>query len=109
MAKLICESCLEAADEEVSPDISSVREMTQFLVDMGADIADHLCDQIESDGDIQCVCACHPHKMRLQRKSAYWSGKAKALTPDVIAETYRKLWTTPTHNYLGRDGKPLVG
>ena len=106
MVRLVCESCLGAADEEVSPDISSVREMSSFMVDMGADIADHLCDQLESNGDIQCACACHPHKMRLPTKSAYWAGKNKDLTPAEMEALHRE---THPHQYLGRDGKPLVG
>lgn len=104
MAVAVCESCLEVADEEVAPDISSVREMSSLMIDMGAELADHLCDQIESDGDIQCACACHPRK-----RSAVWRGKAKDLTPEAIQETYQALWSTPRHNYLDTDGKPLVG
>ena len=84
MVRLVCESCLGAADEEVSPDISSVREMSSFMVDMGADIADHLCDQLESNGDIQCACACHPPIL------TKWSGKNKELTPEVITQMYNQ-------------------
>jgi hypothetical protein len=93
----VCESCLQAADEEVSPNISSVREMSEFMVDMGADVSDHLCDQLESGGDIQCACACHPVRL-----FASWKGKAKDLTFDVVADVYNR-------TRLDRNGKPMVG
>jgi hypothetical protein len=73
----------------------------KIMREMGADIADHLCDEMESDGDIQCACACHPRK-----RSASWLGKVKDLTPEVVETVHRK---THPHQYLGRDGKPLVG
>ena len=99
MAK-VCESCLEVAEEEGAEE----EEASMLMRTMGADVADHLCDQIESDGDVQCACACHPRK-----RSASWQGKAKDFTPAVVEETYRKLWSTSGHDYLGTDGKPLVG
>jgi hypothetical protein len=96
----VCESCIMAAEDEGVPE----GEEESTMRNMGYMVGDHLCDQIESDGDIQCRCSCHP---RHERRS--WRGKSKDFTPEVIEETYRKLWTTPAHNYLGRDGKPLVG
>ena len=94
MANLVCETCIEALEEEGVPEGAEA----SMAIDMGADIADHLCDQIESDGDIQCACACHPRK-----RSITWRGKAKDFTPEVVAEVYRNA------TKLGRDGKPLVG
>ena len=105
MVRLVCESCLEAADEEVSPDISSVREMSSFMVDMGADIADHLCDQIESNGEIRCACACHPR----HQGSASWRGKNEHFTPAVVERVYHYSKDGFPEAKLGRDGKPLVG
>jgi hypothetical protein len=93
-APKVCESCIEAIEEEGVPEGTEAT----MAVDMGADIADHLCDQLESNGDIQCACACHPSKR--------WRGKNKDLTSEVLESVYRK---TPPHQYLGRDGKPLVG
>jgi hypothetical protein len=79
----VCDSCIEALEEEGAPEGAEA----QMAVEMGADIADHLCDEIESDGDIRCTCACHPRK-----RSASWSGKAKDFTPKVVEETYRKVY-----------------
>ena len=100
MVVAVCDSCLMIAEEEGVPE----GEESMVMREMGSEVADHLCDQIESDGDIQCACACHPRK-----RSASWRGKAKDLTPEAIQETYQALWSTPRHNYLDTDGKPLVG
>ena len=54
----VCDSCIMAAEEEGVPE--GAEEM--MMREMGGEIADHLCDQIESDGDIQCACSCHPSK-----------------------------------------------
>ena len=80
-----CDSCLDAAMDEGVPEGEE-----NILFDMGADIADHLCDQIESDGDIVCRCACHPDSKRNLPRYVPWSGKVKDLTPDVVAQAYQK-------------------
>ena len=77
----VCESCLMIAEEEGVPE----GEESMVMREMGGELADHLCDQIESDGDIQCACACHPRK-----RSGSWRGKARDLTPEVVAEVYRQ-------------------
>ena len=52
----ICDSCLEAAADYGIPDRPS-QEL--LMVELGADIADHLCDQVEArDLGIKCTCAC---------------------------------------------------
>jgi len=120
MANLVCESCIAVADEEMAPDISSLRGMSNLMIQWGADIDDHICDQLESGGDIQCRCACHPMKhtnsdvrpftvgavLEHKKQGAYWAGKRKDLTSEVQEAVHRK---THPHQYLGRDGKPLVG
>lgn len=55
-ASQVCGSCLGAAEEEGLPDRES-QELV--MVEMGADIADHLCDATEApDLDLRCSCAC---------------------------------------------------
>lgn len=52
----VCSSCLAAAEEEGAPDRQS-QELV--MVEMGADIADHLCDAREApDLKLYCACAC---------------------------------------------------
>ena len=52
----VCSSCLAAAEEEGAPDRQS-QELV--MVEMGADIADHLCDAREApDLKLSCACAC---------------------------------------------------
>jgi len=53
----VCASCLEAAVEEGAPD--DLESMTLVMVEMGADVADHLCDAREAPNDAApCLCAC---------------------------------------------------
>ena len=86
----VCESCVEVLEEEGCPEGEEVR----MAMDMGDMIADHLCDQVESNGDILCDCACKPHKKTLAQslpnRSAKWRGQNKNFTPEVVAEVYRK-------------------
>ncbi|KKL11465.1 hypothetical protein LCGC14_2545510, partial [marine sediment metagenome] len=49
-----CESCLEAViDDGADEDIAE-----ECLELMGEDIADHLCDEVETGGEVQCGCPC---------------------------------------------------
>jgi len=51
----VCDSCIDAfIDEGLDEDFP----IELFPLDMGADIADHLCDKWEIDGEIECDCAC---------------------------------------------------
>ncbi len=58
-----CESCLEAAIEEGAGDDIAA----ECLALMGEDIADHLCDEIETDGEVICGCPCKPGAKRRLR------------------------------------------
>ena len=56
---VVCNSCLEAAAAYGIPDRSS-QEL--LMVEMGADLADHLCDVVEARGVVEsCACACRRH------------------------------------------------
>ncbi len=63
-----CESCLEAVmDEGADEDIAA-----ECLDLMGEDIADHLCDEIETDGEVVCRCPCkRTAKRRLRQSVTY--------------------------------------
>ena len=53
----ICDTFLESVAEEFdSDDMLSVQLLIQ---EMGADLPDHLCDRVESDGEIDCSCPGH--------------------------------------------------
>ena len=60
----ICESCIEAATEEGAGGFEE-----EALMLMGDDIADHLCDEIETDGEVRCSCPCKPGAKRRLRQS----------------------------------------
>ena len=53
----ICESCLDSVSEEFgSNDIVAI---TMLIQSMGEDLPDHLCDKVESNGNIECGCPGH--------------------------------------------------
>ena len=52
----VCDSCLTAAYDEGTGDVGFLRAI---CTDMGADIADHLCDAREEPGTGPCACACN--------------------------------------------------
>lgn len=59
-----CESCLEAVIEEGAGD--DIAE--ECLELMGEDIADHLCDEVETEGEVVCGCPCKPRdKLELRQ------------------------------------------
>lgn len=63
MSPYFCEFCIEIAQEE-----GAEGEEVLFLTLMGAEIADHLCEEIEDDGYTHCDCSCKPIlKIRLRK------------------------------------------
>ena len=54
----LCDSCLNAADDESIYPLED-DEYATVLREFGGEIADHLCDEIETDGEIRCGCGCH--------------------------------------------------
>lgn len=54
----ICESCAEVElDFDPSTELCA-EDIEAVLRDYGNEVEDHLCDEIESDGDIRCGCEC---------------------------------------------------
>ena len=54
----VCDGCLTAAYDEDAAGLTGDEQRT-VCVDMGADIADHLCDAREEPGTGPCACACN--------------------------------------------------
>ena len=65
----ICESCRDKARLESSGLIDSddLESLDIALDILGDDIGDHLCDEVETRGDIRCGCSCHLVTKRLLR------------------------------------------
>lgn len=59
-----CDSCVDAATEDGAGGIEE-----EALALMGEDMADHLCDEIETDGEIRCACPCKRAAKRKLRVS----------------------------------------
>lgn len=49
----VCDSCTNAAHDEGAGDIAEL-----LMLEVGAEMADHLCDEEETGGQIVCGCAC---------------------------------------------------
>ena len=61
----ICGACIDAFQEDlgmIARDATR-EEVGMFLVEMGGDIADHICDRIEIPGT-RCDCACGSRRRR---------------------------------------------
>jgi len=55
---MVCDSCIDALMEEGFPaEGASNAELNQFCIDMGGDIADHICEEWE-----ECQCGCRRHR-----------------------------------------------
>ncbi|KKL18241.1 hypothetical protein LCGC14_2477230 [marine sediment metagenome] len=52
----VCDECLTAIYDE-SPGRLIAAEQAQMAIEMGADIADHRCEQF--DGGTPCYCSCY--------------------------------------------------
>ena len=62
---VICELCQDAAEPygDLANELCA-EEVALILQDFGNKIADHLCDEIESDGEIECACECKGARKR---------------------------------------------
>ena len=50
----VCDSCCDSAyDDGVEADLQST-----VMREFGGEMSDHLCDEVESNGDIKCGCGC---------------------------------------------------
>lgn len=67
----VCESCLEAAtDEGLSDD-----EAAAFCMELGSELSDHLCEEIELQGEVRCMCSCHQPTKHSLRHDSVASGR----------------------------------
>jgi hypothetical protein len=60
----VCDTCVESAEEDGAWGMDD-GDIATILRDMGSEISDHLCDEIETDGEAKCGCSC---KRRLKRQ-----------------------------------------
>ena len=54
-ANEVCDSCCDVAYDD---GITGWDEQQMIMRELGSELADHLCDQRESDGEIRCACLC---------------------------------------------------
>jgi len=54
--------------------IAAEDEVELLCVSFGADIGDHLCEEIEHEGATRCGCACHEDAKRVLRLSTRVEG-----------------------------------
>jgi len=68
----VCETCLDAAAEE---GLAPHDEATMFCMELGSELADHLCEEIELGVGTRCMCGCHqPAKQALRSESITFGG-----------------------------------
>ncbi len=72
-----CESCIDAAIEEGAGDDIAA----ECLALMGEDIADHLCDEIETEGEVVCGCPCKASAKKEIRRNYF-------LPVDILGREY---------------------
>ena len=55
----LCDSCRSAAAEEVGADGEDAETAELLMSELGSDVADHCCDEVEAPGVTPpCTCAC---------------------------------------------------
>ena len=65
----LCDSCLDAGDDEFGLNTDLFYdELDIVLREFGGELADHLCDELETDGEIRCGCGCHWERKAELRK-----------------------------------------
>jgi len=69
----VCETCLDAAADE---GLARDREAAMFCTELGDELADHLCEEIELDGETRCMCSCHQLAKQALRREATKIGGA---------------------------------
>jgi len=63
----VCDDCLQSAAEEA---LAPIEECELLCTELGSEIADHLCEEIELNGEIRCDCACHRSVKQTIRNAA---------------------------------------
>jgi hypothetical protein len=69
----VCEMCLASAAEEA---MAAEDECELLCVTLGSEIGDHLCEEIENDGDTRCGCSCHQPQKHMLRGARIAEGGA---------------------------------
>ena len=84
----VCDSCVMALEDETFGELEEDVEL--LLTSLGGDIADHICDAIESEGEIDCRCACARIEKAKQRVRARAKLRANADNKVHLSKTTRQ-------------------
>lgn len=90
----VCDRCLQSAAEESG---GQPADCTLACTASGDDLADHVCEEIESEGVTKCACACHAWEKRDLR--------GDSLLPPEIRKAMPALKSTEA---LGMDAPIIV-
>ena len=77
----VCDTCVNAAADEVGGPGEEMELYTEVCLMLGADIADHLCDETESDGGVRCDCPCHRARFREPERRVWTHQGCQAAHP----------------------------
>jgi len=60
----VCDDCVNKAYDQ---GVEGYDEQVSTMMSIGAELPDHLCEELELDGEIRCDCGCHGReKQRLR-------------------------------------------
>ena len=51
----VCDYCVNVAYDQ---GIQGYEEQATIMITMGSEVEDHLCDEVETVGEVRCACDC---------------------------------------------------
>ena len=86
----VCDSCLTAAYDEGAEDGEVQAALCRTV---GVLMADHTCDEIETDGEIRCACSCKQQsKRRLRYPTYHWMIREGASFEEIDEKKMGEFW-----------------
>lgn len=90
----VCDSCVMALEDETFGELERVatteEDVELLLTSLGGDIADHICDAIETKGEIDCRCACARREKAKRRVRARAKQRANSDNKVHLSKTTRR-------------------
>ena len=55
----VCDDCVNIAWDN---GIRGYNAQASAMMELGADVEDHTCEEVETDGEVKCLCACRTRR-----------------------------------------------
>lgn len=86
----VCDSCLDCAYDEGAHNGELQAALCRTV---GEILPDHLCDEIETDGEIRCACSCKQRdKRRLRYPTYHWMIREGASFEEIDKKKMGEFW-----------------